>query len=235
MSQYAAFEKFFSPEQAEPVLAILKEHNVTYEFLKIGKVVDAMIAGETLNYNYELKIARNQFEYVNQLLLDKIQINLDNVDPEYYLFSFSDEELGEILRKPDEWGRQDYIIARQLLESRGINYSEEDLTYFKNKRLQILARPEKEGKGWLYAGYFFAAFGGFIGVLIGLALWQSTKVLPNGNKVYTYDQKTRNRGRRIMYISLIVFGFSIALRLTRAYEFITNISIYERPVIINNN
>jgi hypothetical protein len=235
MSQYTAFEKFFSPEQAEPVLAILKEHNITYEFLKIGKVVDAMIAGETLNYNYELKIARNQFEYVNQLLLDKIQINLDDVDPEYYLFSFSDDELVEILRKPDEWGRQDYIIARQLLKSRGINYADEDLTYLKNKRLEILARPEKEGKGWIYAGYFFAAFGGFFGVLIGLALWQSTKVLPNGNKVYTYDQKTRNRGRLIMYVALIVFGLSIALRLTRAYEFFTNVSIYERPVINYNN
>jgi hypothetical protein len=234
MSQVAAFEKFFSPEQAEPVLAILKEHNVSFEFLKIGKVVDAVIAGETLNYNYELKIARNQFEYVNQLLLDKIQINIDDVDPEYYLFSFTDNELMDILRKPDEWGRQDYIIARQLLGSRGVQYSDVELTNLKSERLQVLARPEKEGKAWIYAGYFFSAFGGFFGVIIGLALWQSTKVLPNGDKVYTYDQKTRNKGRLIVLVSLIVFALSITFRLTRAYEFFTNISIYERPVILNN-
>jgi hypothetical protein len=234
MSRFATYEKFFNPEQAEPVLAILKEHNITYEFLKIGKTVDAVIAGETLNYDYELKIASSQFELVNQLLLEKIKINMDDVDPDYYLFSFSDAELVEILKKPDEWGRQDYIIARQLLQSRDVHYSDEELTNLKKERLQVLARPEKEGRAWIYAGYFFSAFGGFFGVIIGLALWQTTKVLPNGDKVYTYDQKTRNNGRLIVFISLIVFALSITLRLTRAYEFFTNISIYERPVILNN-
>lgn len=234
MSNYAAYEKFFNPEQAAPVLAILSEHNITFEFLKIGKTVDAVIAGETLNYDYELKIARSQFEQVNQLLLDKIKINLEDVDPDYYLFSFSDTELVEILKKPDEWGRQDYIIARQLLESRNVHYSDKELSNLKSERLQVLARPEKEGRAWIYAGYFFSAFGGFFGVIIGLALWQSTKVLPNGDKVYTYDQKTRNKGQLIVFVSLIVFALSITLRLTRAYEFFTNISIYERPVILNN-
>jgi hypothetical protein len=231
MSNYAAYEKFFSPEQAVPVLAILKEHDVPYEFLKIGKTIDTVIAGESLSYNYELKLAPKQFEYVNTLLLNEIQINLDDMAPDYYLFSFTDKELVEILMQPDEWGRQDYIIARLLLEERGVKYSDEDLAHLKNKRLEVLARPEKDGKNMVYTGYMLAFLGGFFGVLIGLLLWQSTKVLPNGKKVHTYDEKSRKNGRIIVIVALVVFSISLALRWTRFYEYISSISIFERPVV----
>ncbi|THU38047.1 hypothetical protein FAM09_15290 [Niastella caeni] len=215
MSQYAAFEKFFNAEQAAPVLDILKEHKIPYEFLQIGKGVDPLIAGEMNNYNYELKIARNQFENVNQLLLDKIQINLEDVDPDYYLFSFTDKELVDILRKPDEWGRQDYVIARQLLGSRGINYSNEDLAYLKNKRIQVLAQPEKHG--WIYLGYPLSVIGCFLGIIVGLVFWKSTKTLPNGSRYFVYDEATRKHGKNIFYLSIIVTAVVLTFFLAKSF------------------
>jgi hypothetical protein len=217
MSQLTSYEKFFNPDQAQPVLAILKEHNIPNEFTAIKQAVDQVIAGGGPAYLYELKIPANQFETVNRLLRESIQVNLDEVDPDHYLFSFQDLELMEILKQPDEWGRLDFVIARKILETRGIVYTSEQMDALWNNRIETLARPEQEGRSWVHAGYFFSAMGGFFGVLIGLVLLQSTKTLPNGRKVYTYDEATRKQAKLIVVISLIVFVVTLTLGLYKWY------------------
>jgi len=218
MSQYTTYDKFFNTEEAAPILAILKQHAIPFEFSAIPKTVDAVIAGGQPSYLYEVKISPTQFEPVNRLLRDKIKVNLDELDPDYYLFSFDDFELVEIINNPDEWGRLDFVIARKILETRDIVYTTEELDVIWNKKIEALARPESEEKGWVYAGYFFAFTGGFFGVLIGLVLLQSTKTLPDGRKVYTYDEATRKQAKTILFLSLIVFAVCLTLKLTGKFD-----------------
>jgi hypothetical protein len=229
MSQYITYEKFFNTEEAVPILAILKEHAIPFEFSAISKTFDAVIAGGGPSYLYEVKISPAQFERVNRLLRDRIKVNLDEVDPDYYLFSFDDFELVEIINNPDEWGRLDFVIARKILETRGIVYTTEELDAIWNKKIETLARPEKEEKGWVYAGYFFALTGGFFGVLIGLVLLQSTKTLPDGRKVHTYDEATRKQAKTILFLSLIVFAVCLTFKLASGYVFVTDITPLPEP------
>jgi hypothetical protein len=221
MSQYTSYEKFFNPDQAQPVMTILKENDIPYEFVSIKQVVDQVIAGGGPAYLYELKIPANQFTTANRLLRENIKVDLNEVDPEYYLFNFDDIELVEILKKPDEWGRLDYAIARKILESRHIVYTNDELENLWNKRIEALAKPEQEGRGWVFAGRFFALMGGFFGVLIGLVLIQSTKTLPDGRKVYTYDDETRKQGKNILYLSLIVTAVVLTIFLSKSYLIVT--------------
>ena len=229
MSQYTTYEKFFNTEEAAPMLAILKEHAIPFEFSAIPKTVDAVIAGGGPTSLYEIKISPRQFESVNRLLRDKIKVNLDEVDPDYYLFSFDDFELVEIINNPDEWGRLDFVIARKILETRGIVYTTEELDAIRNKKIETMALPEKEEKGWVYAGYFFALTGGFFGVLIGLVLLQSTKTLPDGRKVHTYDETTRKQAKTILFLSLIVFVVCLTFKLATGYVFVTDITPLPDP------
>ena len=127
MSQYTSYEKFFNPDQAQPVITILKENNIPYEFASIKQNIDQVIAGGGPAYLYEIKIQAEKFNLANRVLRENIQVDLDEVDPDYYLFGFSDFELIEIFRQPDEWGRLDYAIARKILESRGITYTNDEL------------------------------------------------------------------------------------------------------------
>jgi hypothetical protein len=229
MSQFTTYEKYFNPDQAQPVIAILKENNIPYEFASIKQVVDQVIAGGGPAYLYEIKIPDNQFNKANRLLRENIQVNLDEVDPDYYLFKFEDFELVEILRLPDEWGRLDYAIARKILESRGIVYTNDELEALWKTRIETLAKPEKDGQSWVYAGYFLSAMGGFFGVLIGLVLIQSTKTLPDGRKVHTYDEDTRKQGKTILVISLIVFAIFLFFGLTTGRFFITDLTQLPQP------
>lgn len=229
MSQFTTYEKYFNPDQAQPVITILKENTIPYEFASIKQVVDQVIAGGGPAYLYEVKIPANQFNKANRLLRENIQVNLDEVDPDYYLFKFEDFELVEILRLPDEWGRLDYAIARKILESRGITYTNDELEALWKNRIETLAKPEKDGQSWVYAGYFLSALGGFFGVLIGLVLIQSTKTLPDGRKVHTYDEDTRKQGKTILVISLIVFAIFLFFGLSTGRFLITELTQLPQP------
>jgi hypothetical protein len=214
MSHYSTYQKFFSPEQAEPVLTILKEHGIPFEFIKSKKLVDSVIGGDTSFDNlYELRINGKRFEEVNQLLRDTQEIDINELDSDYYLFSFTDDELVDILRKPDEWSPQDYTIALQVLEERDIVFTTEELAVYRNERLRVLARPEKLHRRLLYIGYVFAFFGGVIGVIIGLCLWQTKKTLPNGKKQFMFDFQTRGHGKLMILFSVIMLVVNFVLNI----------------------
>ena len=221
MSRYATYEKFFNPEQAEPVLEVLKDHEIPYEFATLNKPVDPLLSGGGPAYAYEVKIPANQFETANRILREKIQINLNEIDPDYYLFTFDDNELIEILKEPDEWGRLDFVIARKILETHGIGFSNEELDAFWNTKMQKLAQPAKASSLGKWGGYSLCVFFCFIGIVTGLVYWQSTKTLPNGNRYYIYDEETRKLGKNMVYISLILIAISLSIILARSYVLVT--------------
>jgi hypothetical protein len=215
MSYYATYQKFFSPEQAEPVLTILKDHNIPFQFVKARALVDPVVGGDTSFDNlYELKIIDKQFEAVNQLLRDSMEVDLNDLDSDYYLFSFNEKELVEILQKPDEWSNQDYSIARQILKERGIEYTADELATLRKERLTVLARPEKIHRNLLLAGYAFALFGGAIGLIIGLCIWQTKKTLPNGKREFVFNYSARENGKRMVVLSIIMLAIGLFLNLT---------------------
>lgn len=224
MSQYATYQKFFSPEQAEPVLSILKEHEVPFQFIKSKTLVDSVIGGETSFDNlYELKIIDSQFEEVNQLLRQKMEVNLEDLESDYYLFSFTEKELVEILQKPDEWSNQDYSISRQILKERGIEYTSEELATLRKERLHVLARPEKLHQRLLYVGYAFALFGGILGLIIGLSIWRTKKTLPNGKREYVFSYPSREHGKLMVILSAIFLVINIVLGLSNDAVGLTNL------------
>jgi hypothetical protein len=222
MSRYATYEKFFSTEQAEPVLHILKDHEIPYELVSITEQVDQLISGGGPAYAYELKIAANQFDMVNRLLYEKIQIKLNEVDPDYYLFTFDDKELLDILKEPDEWGRLDYVIAREILETRGIRFSSEELEAFWNRKMEKLAQPEKASTLGKYGGYSLSVGVCFVGVVTGLVYWRSTKTLPNGDRYYIYDEETRKLGKNMVYLSLVIMTVALTIILARSFVLVSN-------------
>jgi hypothetical protein len=51
-----------------------------------------------------------------------------------------------------------------------------------------------------------AMAGGFFGILMGWLFSNMKKTLPNGDRVYVYNNADRIHGRRIMNIGLVVFA-----------------------------
>ena len=212
-NDYAIFRKFPSIAEAQELEVFLNNHNIESVLADNLAPVDVHYSGSTLLHEYEVGLKLVDFEKAEALLQKNAENILDQVEKDYYLFDFTDEELYDILLKSDEWSSLDYTLAVKILEDRGKTIDTVVLKNLKTQRLADLSKPEDNQTSWIIGGYIFAFLGGLIGLIIGYSIWTSKKVLPNGEKVYSYSENDRNQGKNIFYIGIIVFPITLIIKL----------------------
>lgn len=218
---YSIFKKFSTLEQANELKELLNENGI--ESLLTDNILpfDVTFSGNTLHHEYEIKIQQSDFKKAEEILEKNAENLIDGIDKDYYLFEFTNEELYEILLKPDEWNELDYTLSQQILKQRGKSVDKELLNSLKNERLKDLAKPEANQKPWIIAGYILSLSGGFLGLIIGYSLWTSKKTLPDGQKVYSYSTNDRKHGKYIFYIGLIVISTALLLTVFEQFKYKT--------------
>lgn len=211
--EYTIFRKFPSIEEAQELETFLNNHNIETTIANNIPPVDVTFSRSTHLHEYEVEIKQKDFKNAEAILEENASNILDQIEKDYYLLNFTDEELYEILLKSDEWSELDYSLAQSILEDRGKTIDKSLLNSLKIQRLEDLAEPEGSQKPWIIGGYIFAFVGGLIGLIIGYSIWTSKKVLPNGEKVYSYSEKDRKQGKNIIYIGLLVLPITIIMLL----------------------
>lgn len=208
IQNFTTFRNFPTLIQAKELETLLNDNNIKTLLTDNIAPIDITFSGNTLQNQYEIKIDLSDFQYAENILEKEAENLLDTIDNEYYLLSFSNEELYEVLLNSDEWNVFDYKLAQKILSQRGKTIDPEMLASLKKERLKILAKPEENQKPWIIAGYIFSLLGGGIGIVIGYSLWKSKKTLPNGERVYSYNDQDRKSGKNIFLISIIIFPLS---------------------------
>lgn len=210
---FRIFKKFPSAQMAQETAQLLNDAGIQTIVADDAPPVDVTFSGGGSQQQLtEIRIAQEDFDKAQAVLQKQAEKLIDEIDPGYYLFEFSDEELYEILAKPDEWGEVDYALSAQILRRRGKSVEQEDLVNLVRERIKTLAEPEKKQTGWIIFGYITAFVGGFLGLIIGYSLWKSKTTLPNGAKVHSYLEKDRNHGKTIFIIGVIVAPVLIAIQ-----------------------
>jgi hypothetical protein len=212
-NQFSVFKKYSSVEQTQEVVTLLNSNEIETEIGNNIPPVDSLLTGNNITPEFEIKIQITDFDKANKLLQSSAEDQISLIDKDYYLFSFSDEELYDIILKQDEWNEFDYSLAKKLLSERGKPIDEELIKSLKRQRLSDLAKPEENQKPWIISGYIFALLGGFFGIIIGYVLMTSKKNLPNGQRVYSYNTNYRQQGKMIFYIGIVLLPFYIILRI----------------------
>ncbi|GLB52537.1 hypothetical protein NBRC110019_15770 [Neptunitalea chrysea] len=211
---FRAFRFFTTLEQANDMATFLEGKNIPTQLADNVPPLDTTFSGSTVTHQVEVQIPQNYFAKAEALVKNEYKENLDDIDPEYYLFSFTNEELYDVLLKYDEWGDLDYQLAQKILKNRGKTIDNDVLEALKRQRLKDLSQPEKNQTPWIFSGYLFALLGGFIGILIGYSLFANKKTLPNGTKVYAHTAATRAHGHYIFYLGIGMFLVTMVLRLS---------------------
>lgn len=209
---YITYQRFNFKIKALELGEVLNEYKIQYILEDNSPLnIDSITGLSSHNQDFRIKLLKQDFLKADQILT---QINLneiDNVENDYYLFSFTDEELIEILSKRDEWGLFDYLLAQKILKQRGKEINIELVNVLKTNRLKELSQPEDNAKTWIMSGYFLGFLSGFVGFTIGFHLNTYQKALPNGDLIYIFSKRVRNHGRNIMIISSIVFAFGLLI------------------------
>lgn len=216
-ADFRDFQTFASAGAAQPLLDALGQRSIAYHTtLDNGRVAfDPSFANNQLSSKFVVQLQLGDFERGSQLLAALNQHALNELSPGHYLFKFSDEELVDILVKPDEWSALDVALASQLLRKRGRDISADTLQLLRQRRVAELAQPDQDHKALVRSGYLSALLGGFLGIIIGYQLYSSRKQLPTGQRVYSYSPTDRVQGLRIMVLGSVVFLLVLAVRLVR--------------------
>jgi hypothetical protein len=204
--EFITFQLFHNRQVAEEMGAVLEREGIPYEVQESKRYFDPSFAFNKVDPEVNLKLLTEDFTRARKALEVVYSKQLAEVDPNYYLFRFKDEELMEIIRKPDEWGIFDHALAKKILSDRGIPVPDIAEKEVLSKRLEELRQPESVEPIWIGIGYMAAIAGGFFGILMGWLFSNMKKTLPNGDRVYVYNNADRIHGRRIMNIGLVVFA-----------------------------
>lgn len=217
-TDFRDFQTFASAEAAQPLLAMLARQGIVARTAADnGQVAfDPSFANNQLTSKFIVKLQLADFERASQLLVDLNQHALSQANPNHYLFSFSDEELFDLLVKPDEWSSFDVALASQLLRQRGRDISADMLQLLRQRRVAELAQPDKDHKIWILGGYLLALLGGFFGLLIGYQLYFHRKQLPDGRRLYAYSATDRVHGLRILVLAIIMLLLLVGLRVAQS-------------------
>lgn len=216
---FISFKNFPTRIQAKEFEMLLNNNNIKTVLADNIAPVDITFSGSTLQNQYEIKIDPADFVKAQEILEKDTENFLNQVDKDYHLLSFSNEELYDVLLKSDEWNVFDYKLAQKLLTERGKNIDSDVLASLKKERLQILAKPEEPQKSWITVGYIFSILGGFLGIIIGYLLWTSKKTLPNGERIYSYNENDRKHGKTIFILGLIIFPLELLVKILSIDKF----------------
>ena len=198
---------------AEDLANTLNQNGITYELKTIAPKIDVSTMTSAAK-QYVVTAYANDFDKINKLLQERALIDIENVDADYYLFDFTNEELLGVITMSDEWSAFDVMLAQKILKDRGQNITEEKMESIQHERIEELKKPEPSQKNVIIAGYIFAVLGGLIGVFIGQYLAGYRKTLPNGEVVLAHSDSDRKQGKYIMTLGTVMLIVVCFLKLT---------------------
>jgi hypothetical protein len=222
--QLLTFHTFPNEEIAADFVEKFKLSGIEYSLIKLPPaMLGTEIFGTSSTPEIQLKLRPGDFSRAQKFLEAYYDSQLDNIDKGHYLFSFSDAELFDIIRNPDEWGYLDYRLARKILTERGFSVDNTALDDLKSKRKELLAKPEKVN----FLLYFFACLFILCGILyiisplfavydfyfafvlvsffIGRHIASNKKLMPDGELVFSYADSDRQLGTLLKWVALVVF------------------------------
>src|SRR6185437_4818243 len=200
MSHFLTFQQFATEDDANEVAEKLKEHGIDIIIESNPPLLDSNFIGTQYNNYVLLKIDADDFEKAQKILIENTPVDINTVDKHYTLFSFTNNELMDVLKKPDEWGAFNYNLALQILKERGVEISEEKKEELQHEFIDTLSEKKSLSKWLIRLGYFFSLIGipativggiagmnliynvfmlpGIFGIIIGWQVARSKKTLP---------------------------------------------------------
>ena len=211
---FVKYRKFHDQKFADELISILQQNNIEYEVSELKPSLDSSFRGSNpLATEIIVKIKKSDFDKMDKIWENDLRIDLDSVDKNHYIFEFNNEELFDVLSRPDEWSPLDYKLSIALLKRRGKEIDEELLRSLKKQRINDLSKAESSQVPWIMLGYFVSFLGGILGVAIGWHLTTSKKILPDGTKVHSYIDSDRKHGKVILYLGIVSMLFWISLKI----------------------
>lgn len=208
--EFEFFREFLNLEEARDMANILEQYNILYKLEEPRVIIDQAIVGHSMLPKVILKILTRDFQRVNTILASIIETQ--EIPNQHYLLDFSDLELFEVLKKPDNWNVEDITLSKKILVDRGFEITDEQINQLQRERYGHLKAGKKGNLQWI-AFYGACIIIGVVflhplfllaGAGMGLYYWRDQNTDPSGERYFTFEKNTRNIGQFIFYIGIFL-------------------------------
>ncbi|RXK86033.1 hypothetical protein [Filimonas effusa] len=200
----STYRKFNDKALAAELIEMLKNKGIIYELEDSTQFFDPSYAYNEATMEIRIRLQQEDFDKADEMLAEYYKPILDSLEKDYHLYSFTDEELMDVVAKPDEWGIVDQLLAPRILKERGIELTQQVIGMLKRNRLKDLEKTEEAPRYLILIGYTSSLLGGLLGIIIGWHLSFFKKTLPDGTRHYAYRTSDRDHGTRMILLSAIV-------------------------------
>lgn len=194
---------------AKEIIEILEANKIRFKIQDTAKDFDASFANNAAKQSILIMLSPNDFDRASSVLEQNIALNINEIDPQHPLFSFSTEELKDVVKNYDEWHPIDVKLAKYLLKQQNLIVEPNEIKTQQHLKELKSFHPEKSSSITLLLGYLFCMMGGFAGIGIALFLMTATRKLPDGTKKYIYSNSDRKHGLYMLLVGGIVFIFTL--------------------------
>jgi hypothetical protein len=216
--QFVKYRTFNDKALAAALCQLLADHNIPYVTESTEGFFDVSFANNEILNLYYVKLFPQDFRRADELLNNVVEKDPGPVG-DYYLFSFSNDELIDVLTKPDEWNAFDLYWARKILKTRGAAIDDIEIARARENRIEQLRKPWKLEGYWLLlplllcllAFFFFHVASAFALVFLGSYVTFSKKTLPDGMRVLAFSAGDRRLGRVILGAGIVAALAAFAL------------------------
>ena len=117
MSDYIIYATFPDKEQAISLIALLQDANIEYEIDESSSLFKALASDQPIFDRIKIKINASDVERVDSL----IEQDNETASVEHFLYTFSDEDLVDVIKNSKEWTQEEAEIAKKIIIERGID------------------------------------------------------------------------------------------------------------------
>ena len=225
------YRTYATIEDAQYIAELFDKEGIQTQIVTATKILDTAIGGGGYEDKFILRIPGSDFNNANKILREQINVDIQNIDPKDPMLSLSKEELLDVIARPDEWGPENFNIAKQLLTQRGVNIPENVIQNMEEERIEMLSERKPLNPmififgdtialiniGFVVSRYnFFMAlnkgvwfFPGFFGIIIGILIFQSKTTLPNGERIYTYNNTALKHALIMLGLNILAWIINI--------------------------
>lgn len=201
--EFKTFMSFPNRSQVDAIVTVLNENSIPYKLQDTSKDFDVTFSNDSLKHTFLIMLLETDFEKANQLIEEKVPFDSSAIASNHPFYTFSIEELTEVVKNYDEWFPSDVKLAKELLSKQQIEVTQDTIEQQQRIKQQQSEQPEKSSLLTLAMGYTFCIFGGLAGIGIALYLLLGKRKLPNGKRVYLFTRNDRNHGLAMLLLGLI--------------------------------
>ncbi|MCB0759950.1 MAG: hypothetical protein KDC12_00410 [Flavobacteriales bacterium] len=196
-TEHTLYRQFQDEAMADMLCTMLTEGGVEFQ-RSIGHPEGDV---EELIDIHQIHIPSDQVDRADQLVEERANKELESVDKDYFIFSFSEEELREVIIKSHEWSPLDVALAVKILKDKGVELDVEDVKAVRNKHQEASARQTSLSSGNTVLLYI-SALGAIVGIIAGAYVLLASIQTYLGHTIKKYDNHSRRHGRITLALSV---------------------------------